>query len=433
MSLARLRTRPARRGARAAALAVFAAAAPGAARGDAPPRRPFPQHVAYAPGTLRPAGPGRSQADLDASVLTAYDRWKSRYLAAAPPDAAGRPVYRVKLSADAGAATVSEGQGYGMLITALVAGADPAAREILDGLWRFYNRHPSTIEPRFMDWFVPANESLNNDENSATDGDLDLAYGLLLADAQWGSDGDVPYGPEARALIEALGRAGMGAQSHLPLLGDWVSLVGRRSKVSEWTPRSSDFMLGHFRCFGRISGDPARWQAVIAACQSDVSGIQATASRRTGLLPEFIVRRSRTDYRPAPPRGAVLEGPRDPFYSYNACRVPWRIGTDALLNGDPASLQQVRKISLWIEAAAGGDPGRIAAGYRLNGRPIPGYRYYSNAFVAPFAVAAMTTSQQEWLNRLYDAVRANQDDYYEDSIALLCLLVMSRNFWDPTR
>ncbi len=42
------------------------------------------------------------------------------------------------------------------------------------------------------------------------------------------------------------------------------------------------------------------------------------------------------------------------------------------------------------------------------------------------------SSQQIWLNNIYDAVYSRHEKYYEDSITLLCLLVMSANYWDPT-
>ena len=47
-------------------------------------------------------------------------------------------------------------------------------------------------------------------------------------------------------------------------------------------------------------------------------------------------------------------------------------------------------------------------------------------------VAAMNDpAQQEWLNAVYSSVYDNHIDYYEDSVNLLCMLVMSGNFWSP--
>lgn len=80
----------------------------------AEPRLPFPQHVRYASGGLRPGQ--HTQAQQDGDVLAAYQSWKSRYLQQAGTEPDGHPRYRVRLSTDPGAATVSDGQGYGMLI-----------------------------------------------------------------------------------------------------------------------------------------------------------------------------------------------------------------------------------------------------------------------------------------------------------------------------
>src|SRR5262245_13345978 len=44
------------------------------------PRRPFPQHTTYAPGTIKPSQ--HSQEDLDKTVRNAYRLWKLSYLKA---------------------------------------------------------------------------------------------------------------------------------------------------------------------------------------------------------------------------------------------------------------------------------------------------------------------------------------------------------------
>jgi len=43
----------------------------------------------------------------------------------------------------------------------------------------------------------------------------------------------------------------------------------------------------------------------------------------------------------------------------------------------------------------------------------------------------VTPSQQVWLNALYEAVRLSDESYYEDTLTLLALLLMSGNFWGP--
>jgi endo-1,4-beta-D-glucanase Y len=388
------------------------------------PRRPFPQHVTYATGTIRPDH--RSQAQQDDDVRAFYDHWKTSYLREAGTTDNGQLLYRVSFGSTDPERTVSEGQGYGMVIIALMAGYDPDAHEIFDGLWAFRRAYPSSIDSRLMGWQVPVGEG----NDSAFDGDADIAYGLLLADAQWGSRGRNDYRAAAQEVIAGILESTIGPESRLPMLGDWVD--PNSDQYNQYTPRSSDFMPAHFRAYGRATSDEV-WTKVIAQTQAVITHLQEHDSPATGLLPDFIVPLSATDHTPRPAPPDFLEGATDGDYYYNAGRTPWRIGVDALLNGDSVSLAQVRKITNWAQTATGGDPQKIKPGYQLSGEPIPPGEYFTTFFAAPLGVAAMTEpSQQAWLNAIYDAVYATHEDYYEDSVTLLCLLVMSGNYWDPT-
>jgi len=387
--------------------------------------RPFPLHTTYAAGSIRPSH--RSQAQLDDDVRAFYDQWKAEFVIEAGASPSGAMMYRIAFGKDQPGfdTTVSEGQGYGMIIVPLMAGYDDDAQHIFDGLWEFVRAHPSAADPRLMDWNIPDTE---NGNESAFDGDADIAYGLLLADAQWGSNGRINYKIEARNMIGGILESTIGPDSHLPMLGDWTEFDGE--VYNQYTPRSSDFMLVNFRAFAKATNDPV-WLDVIAQSQDVMDAIQASYSPQSGLMPDFIVLRGDPHVpQPAPPD--FLEGPQDGHYNYNAGRVPWRVGSDALLNNDPASRLIAQKISGWIEASADGDPANIRAGYDLDGNPLPNSDYFTTFFVAPLAVAAMTDpNQQAWLNALYDAVYDTHIDYYEDSVNLLCLLVMSGNAWTP--
>jgi len=389
------------------------------------PQRPFPQHVIYSPGGIQPNH--RSQSQLDDDVRAFYDYWKARYLMAAGTDGDGNPLYRVSYGDTNPDRTVSEGQGYGMLLTAIMAGYDAQAQVYFDGLWRYSRAHPSDVDARLMGWQIPPDPETGND--SAFDGDADIAYGLLLAHVQWGDAGDVDYMSEAQTYITAIKESTIGPESHLTELGDWV-VDGDGDGYNQWTPRSSDFMNGHFRTYGRATGDEAFWEQVVVAVQGDIDGIQANYSSNTGLLPDFIVRESAANHAPKPAPPNFLEGPHDGHYDYNAGRDPWRIGTDALLNNDARSFAQAQKMADWIVQSTNDDPANIKPGYTLDG--VPYDNYFTSFFASPFGVGLMTTpAHQTYLNDLYDLVRARHEDYYEDSVTLLSLLVMTRNFWDP--
>lgn len=386
---------------------------------------PFPQHVTYAPNTIRPDH--RSQARLDRDVRAFYEHWKANYLVAAGTTPQGHPLYRVSFGSTDSGRTVSEGQGFGMVIVALMAGYDRDAQALFDGLWEFSRAYPSSVDNRLMGWQVPLEPDGND---SAFDGDADIAYGLILADKQWGSDGRINYQAAAESVIAGVLESTIGPDSRLPLLGDWVDPAGETH--NQYTPRSSDFMPAHFRAYGRFTGDPV-WAEVVNNSQAVITSLQTNHSPDTGLLPDFIVPVSASDHTPRPAPPEFLEVANDGDYYYNALRDPWRIGTDALLNGDPVSLAQAQKISLWAETAARGDPANIKRGYHLDGEPISPGSHFTTAFAAPLGVAAMTvTSQQAWLNAIYDAVYDTHEDYYEDSLTLLCLLVMTGNYWDAT-
>ena len=109
-----------------------------------------------------------------------YSFWKGKYLI---------PSVRFpgewKVNYDGMGATVSEAMGYGMLITACMADTDPEAKKYFDGLDAFRKHFPSSINHACMCWKIPANEKPRKDD-SATDGDLDMAYALLLAHQRWG-------------------------------------------------------------------------------------------------------------------------------------------------------------------------------------------------------------------------------------------------------
>lgn len=398
-----------------------------AAGAAAAPSHPFPQHVAYARGTLKASN--HTQTVLDQDVRTFYAWWKAQYLVQDGTEADGHPRYRVRCNTDGNGNTVSEGQGYGMVIVALMAGADPDAQTEFDGLWEYFNDHRSGIDARLMTWNVSAAGQTQSGNDSAYDGDADIALGLLIASAQWGDAGRIDYRARALDVLAGQNASAMGPATHLPLLGDWISPNG--AQYNQWTVRTSDFMPASFLNFYSFSSTSG-WRQAITATGAAIEHLQSLpGSATTGLVPDFTVRDGTTgnDVKPAP--AGFLEGADDGNYAYNAGRVPWRLGVHALLHHDERAALQVRRMSTWIATAAGGDATHIRPGYTLAGTPLA-TDYFTSFFAAPFGVAAMVgTTQQAWLNAVYDSVRTAHEGYYEDSVNLLCLLVMSGTYWDP--
>ena len=379
------------------------------------PTHPFPTHIHYT-NAISPSI--YSQKELDRYTLDFYRFWKVTYLIKEGD------FYRIATDKKDKSRTVSEGQGYGMLITAFFAGADLQAQQIFDGLFRFAKAHPSAICHTLMTWQVPEKKG---ESDSAFDGDADIAYALLLADRQWGSNGKINYKKEAFKILDAILNYTVGKKSYLPLLGDWVDQNGK--KYNQYTTRTSDFMISHFRTFARIHKDK-RWSKVITATQTALQQIQDLPDNKSSLVSDFIFYDTKTKHFKPTIRHFLEE--EDDSYYYNACRVPWRVGTDALLNNDPVSRRITQKMFYWVWLNSGKKPENIKSGYHLDGKPIGNYP--STAFIAPFGVAAKNNSHMQlFLDVLYDYIKARHDNYYEDSINLLCQLVITNNYWDPAQ
>ncbi|MFC9693446.1 glycosyl hydrolase family 8 [Kribbella sp. NPDC056951] len=399
----------------AASNAITATTQPGGGGG---PAVPFGSHqFPYAAGILKPTG---SQATLDQKVIDYYQQWKAAFV----KQNCGNGWYQI-ISPDADHPYVAEAQGYGMVITATMAGADPAAKTIFDGLVKYMLAHPSVNNGDLLAAEQNTSCQSVNGSDSATDGDMDVAYGLLLADKQWGSSGTYNYKQLAIKHINAIKASELNPSTNLLTFGDWST-----SGDAYWNmSRTSDWMIDHFRAFRTATGDSA-WDTIRAKHQSVTTSLQNNYAASTGLLPDFVIN---TNSSPKPAAGQVLEDPNDGQFWWNACRDPWRIGADAVTSGDSASLASARKLNTWIKSKAGGNANNVATGYKLNGTAIQ--TGSDAAFFAPFTIPAMTDSgSQAWLDALWNKMLTTPVDtssYYAASIQLQVMITATHNHWVP--
>jgi len=364
---------------------------------------PFPQAVNY-PYGIKPTN--YSQSQMNQHVLSAYNEWKSNYVTSEGTKVSGQ----LRVHTGAGGiswggssypySTVSEGQGYGLLISVVMDD-----KEVFDSLWRYYDYYKNGNG--LMAWLVDRYGNVV-DWGAATDGDLDAAFALILADKQWGSSGVINYRQEALTLLNAIMEEEIEYGSYVVKPGDnWGG-----SHVT----RPSDYMIGFFRVFRKFTGD-SRWDNVINRCYSTLNYFYNTYN--TGLVADFC----RADGTPA--EGFSYN------YGYDACRVPWRIGMDYVWYGSIDAYNLCNKFSNWIKGKTGGVASRIIDGYDLNGNELG--RWEASAFTGPIGVAAMSSgAHQAWLNAVYDRLvnmwTGGDWGYYNDTIRLLTMLVMTGNF-----
>ena len=379
----------------------------------------FPSNIAY-PGCIRPDHV--STHEMHRSVADYYAYWKARYLRLSNGNTPGGGYY-IKADSTGGHTypikSNSEAHGYGMLTFVLMAGYDAKAKAYFDGMFNMYDQHRSTINGELMSWLITQDEYRWQDSDSATDGDFDIAYALLLAHDQWGSGGGINYLKEAKRIISRGIKPGdMSETTKRTMLGDWDR--------NRYSTRSSDWMAGHMRAFHAATQD-SFWLEAADVVYDLIEGITASHSPATGLMPDFVVG---STPRPAPP--GFLEGPNDGLYYYNACRFPWRLALDAAHNATPEARNALNRTLTWLKAKTGANPANIRAGYTLAGGNIRGNNYFTTAFASPLIAASVISSDhQRFLNAGWDIIKNRKESYYGDSINLLCMLFISGNWWAP--
>jgi endoglucanase len=360
----------------------------------------------------------RTRAQLTAATRRFYDEWKRRYFRRGC--GSGRAYVATGMD---DAITVSEAHGYGMVALVYMAGHDTAARTNFDAMYRYFADHPTDTSRDLMAWSQDSACRNNQGTASATDGDLDVAYALLLADRQWGSSGAINYQREATRVIRAILDLDVSNNSRWTLLGDWA-----QSGSYYDATRTSDFMPGHFASFGAATGD-AKWTTLVNSTYTIVDQLQTRHAPSTGLLPDFV----QSPANPRPASSGFLEGPNDGAYSWNACRDPWRLGVHFLTSGDARSRTAVQRLNTFIKQKTGNRPDQIKAGYKLNGSVSGGANFLTMAYAAPFGVSAMVdASNQAWLDKVWTLVEGyGPEGYYEDSIKLMTMIAMSGGWWTP--
>ncbi|MBO0861736.1 MAG: chitosanase [Chloracidobacterium sp.] len=378
--------------------------------------RPFPQNLNY-PGCIKPNNV--TQTDINNSIKDYYSYWKSAYVRASNgvTPGGGYYIFAKGTGGSGNEETTSEAHGYGMIIFALMAGYDSQAKQRFDGMFNMFDKHRSMNNPDNMSWVIDKSELPSKDAGDATDGDMDIAYALLLAHYQWGSNGEINYLAQARRLIRnGIKESNMSLTTKRALLGGW--------STDQYATRVSDWMIDHFEAF-REATDDSFWDDATKTVYDLINQINAKYSPETGLAPDFVIGHPA---RPAPPK--FLEAETDNDYSWNSCRYPWRLATAFAHYGAPETRSATNKVVKWLKKKTNGDPGNIKAGYTLDGKQLASYR--SLAFTSPFTAACIVDkSHQAYLNAGWNTIKNWREDYYGDTLNLLCMLLISGDWWAP--
>ncbi|MFD0861198.1 glycosyl hydrolase family 8 [Sungkyunkwania multivorans] len=336
-------------------------------------------------------------------VATAYTDWKTNFLASCPN---GR--YRVQF--DNPSETVSEGIAYGMLLTAYAN--DQAA---FDGLWLYYQDHVNANG--VMNWKINGCSTVVG-FNGATDAEIDAAIALMVAELRWGNAGSINYGAAASSLITII-------KNHEVEAGTFVLKPGDAWGGSN-TTNPSYFTPGYFRAYGDYMSDNAYWNNVASKTYEIIDNNLTQNSAVHNLVSDWT--RADGNYTSEVAGWAAHQGQA---YFYDAARTPWRIATDYLWYGDADALSYTTKCDAFVNSVGGFD--QIYPGYNQDGSTIT-TAYKDVTFTGAYAVAAMASGNQTFVNQAYTEVKnMTTTAYFGATLRVLYMYAMTGNTFNPTQ
>jgi endo-1,4-beta-D-glucanase Y len=361
---------------------------------------------------------------LTTNVLTThelraqYNLWKTRFVErCAQGDA------RIRYP-ESGNDTRSEGVGYGMVIAAYF-GDQPT----FDGLWDYYQRASAN---GLMNW---RRDGCNaggggGDTGSASDADIDAAFGLIVANKQWGG-----YAADASALVGRIrGALFQNGCAGILLAGSQFAACG--------CINPSYIPPGYYPAFGAAdAGQAAFWTT---ARNNSYTYFAAVNDNNTGLVPAWSQSNGSLNLA-CNGTPQVSGGGNTNEFQADAARTPWRVAMDYQWTGEPRAQTFLKSIA---DFAARQRIVQIVTRYSLAGNALEGggdaTGFRSTYTIGGFA-SAMTASTQESLDAftgawqsMYlagDSVGANNavaTHAFNSSLALLYGLTITGLAWDPS-
>ncbi len=344
---------------------------------------PFPREVDYPYGV-------QSTAVSSDDVKSWYDSWRSRYLVECNGN--------LMPSTENSSIAKVEAAGF-----AMVAAAYMGDKEAVDGLWGFYKSKTSSQGCGLMGWQVSCGGV--SDSGAATDGDVDVASGLVVAHWQWPDDGYDEKANEVIGNLRALILDCGGTSALHPGCSGGRPWGGcNETDISYYSP-------AFFRHFAEISGDEA-WTKL--ADDTHVIRDKA-ANSNTGLVPDW-----------QSTSGTPGSGSRAGYFGFDAIRVPYKHCLDFLFTGNSAAEAWCNKVSSW---ANGVGVGSLRDGYNLDGSARGGN--HNLAIVGSMTVAAMANTQEVVDAFAEESAKMRDDFWYSGYLGNLYLLAMSGNMWTP--
>lgn len=366
------------------------------------------------------------------AVQTMYNNWIAKFyvtyeeeVPASEEPYLGAMVEKLKGSArikfDSPLNTVSEGIGYGMLITYFMKDWEKFNR-----LFKYYQAYPvSALDGLFfMKWMVKGDEfkggfSADATGGSATDADLDVMTALFLA---YGETGNVEYLNYAKGIAGAIYSTEVNPTTHLFMPGNdglhmndgyvyntsYFSLVGIRLAIKYDTERS------------------AAWQQVLDATYAYMLKVQAAGN---GLWPDW----SNADGIPTNPENNSSTGKLCDYFGLEGVRIPLRVMWDYNWFGDDRAKTLAETAGNFAFTSTGGDITKTLIKYIYQGeqpKAGQGGAHFRGAFCSLWTVNATLSAYTPACNELIvnTPFKTTNTLYFEPSMQLLYSLFLNGYF-----
>ncbi|WP_270334872.1 glycosyl hydrolase family 8 [Ligilactobacillus acidipiscis] len=303
---------------------------------------------------------------------------------------------------------LSEGQGYGLYITQKAGAKGWAKRKDFDSLLNYYLAHRDRIgknnetQTALMKWRQSEkNGKWTSEDNSATDGDIFIAYSLHQAAKVWPKRAAYYKKLESNLTRDIL-KYEYNSQTQALTVGDWVTKKSHYDRLM----RTSDVAPKFFEAFYQASGDK-RWLSIKNTMLDRMTDL--SRKQQAGLVPDFAWINT-TNARPV--KGKVVSSENDGDYYANACRVPMMLAS----SDDPRAQTVVSKIIKFFHGQ-----GEIYAGYSLDGRPLK--HYQSDSFKAPiFYANNVHKKKQDLREQKLFSKELTQKNYYDATLITMTAL-----------
>lgn len=329
-----------------------------------------------------------------ALVQSEYNRWKDTQLR---PCGDG-----LRVIAENAAETKVEAVGFGMLMAAYAND-----KETFDGIHNFYKAKRTPQANNMMAWSVTCDDII--DPGSATDGDVDVAFALIVASKLWAGS----YLDDAKEILEIISSSVI---KTCAVDGSSIKILGPGYSNIAWGGCNEMDIMYHtpafFRVFAEVTGNSV-W---VELADDTYVTLNAGAHPTTGLVPDWQTA-----------TGTPGPGTRVGHYGYDACRAPWKLTLDYLWNGNNEAQIWAKKVADWAKQEG---PANIVDGYELDGTPI-GTNGLNSAFLGGFAVATMASDQATADSFGTELGKLNDTYWFNLNTRVLYLFTLTGNFWNP--